>query len=113
VIFKFTKSSRLLRRSEYKRLYHSSTTIAGKYLVLDYCKGTSLCPRLGITVTKKYGKSHDRNRFKRLVREAFRKTQSALPEDLEINVRPRVLAKQANALMILEEFLTLLKISLP
>lgn len=90
-------------------MYHSSTTIAGKYLVLDYYKGSSLCPRLGITVTKKYGKAHDRNRFKRLVREAFRKTQNLLPEDLEINVRPRVLAKQANALMILEEFLMLLK----
>lgn len=109
MIFTFSKSSRLLRRSEYRKLYHSSTTISGKYLVLDYYKGSSLRPRLGITVTKKYGKAHDRNRFKRLVREAFRKTQGLLPEDLEINVRPRVLAKEASALMILEEFLMLLK----
>ena len=110
MIFKFSKSSRLLRRSEYRKLYHSSTTIAGRYLVLDYYNSSSLCPKLGITVTKKYGKAHERNRFKRLVREAFRKTQSMLPEDLEINVRPRVLAKEASALMILEEFLMLLKI---
>lgn len=45
--------------------------------------------KLGITVTKKYGKAHDRNRFKRMVREAFR----ALPPDwafsCEFVVRPK------------------------
>ena len=109
MIFKFSKSSRLLKRSDYQRLYHEGSSLVGKYVVLDCCKG-STCTKLGITVTKKFGKAHDRNRFKRVVREAFRQTQFELPRDLEINVRPRMLAKQATSLLVLEELRTLLNI---
>lgn len=46
-------------------------------------------PRLGITITKKWGKAHDRNRFKRVTREAFRKIYPILPKGLIINVHPK------------------------
>jgi len=36
-------------------------------------------PRLGITVTKKSGKAVVRNRWKRLIREVFRKNKGAFP----------------------------------
>lgn len=45
--------------------------------------------KLGITVTKKYGKAHDRNRFKRLVREAFRALLSNEFLSCEFVVRPK------------------------
>lgn len=112
MIFKFSKLSRLLKRCDYKRLYHHGSSVAGKYIIVDCLQGATQFPKLGITVTKKFGKAHDRNRFKRIVREAFRQAQSSLPQDIEINIRPRMLAKHATTPLILEELLTLLQTKL-
>jgi len=40
--------------------------------------------RLGITVTRKVGKAHERNLIKRRLREAFRRHRHALPEGLDL-----------------------------
>ena len=61
----------------------------GTAILVDYRLGRSYCPKLGLTVSRRYGKAHDRNRFKRIVREAFRHFYAHLPRDLEINVAPR------------------------
>lgn len=56
----------------------------------DLRSGHSSCAKLGITVAKRHGKAHDRNLFKRLVREAFRLSYPRFPQDLEMNVFPRL-----------------------
>jgi ribonuclease P protein component len=96
---KFPKSARLLTSSQYKYLHRNSMRHFGESISVDVRQGRSFTPKLGITVSRKFGKAHDRNRFKRVVREAFRALSQSLPPDLEMNISPRksgsLLTKQA------------------
>lgn len=86
--WRFPKSARILKSSHFRRLVKSNRRIFGEMISVDFQHSKSLTSKLGITVSKKFGKAHDRNRFKRVVREAFREMRSNLPIGLEINISP-------------------------
>ena len=81
-----------------------------KVLFLQYSKGKSPT-RLGITVSKKYGKAHDRNRFKRLVREVFREHYDEIPLGIQLNVIPRLPRTDIKKEQVLEDFKTFIAIA--
>ena len=81
----------------------------GKWLVLEVVPSSSSSSRLGLAASKRYGNACKRNRFKRLVREAFRKLD--LKENLDIVARPRKLALSAGYEEIAAEMRSLLKSS--
>ena len=64
-------SSSLKLNHIFRRLYHTSGQADG-YLVLYARKNHSDCNRVGITVGKKLGKAHIRNRIRRRIREVYR-----------------------------------------
>lgn len=86
--WRFPKSARILKSSHFRRLTKNNRRIFGEMISVNFQHSKGLDSKLGITVSKKFGKAHDRNRFKRVVREAFREMRSHLPIGLEINISP-------------------------
>ncbi len=106
---KFTKNLRLRKKNDFLAVKKYHKSIFGSFIIID--KHTSEYAtniRLGITVIKKFGKSHERNRFKRITREAFRLSYPYLPQNLDIVVKPRFNAKDATMHDIKNELMNLL-----
>ena len=63
--------------------------------------------KLGITVTRRYGKAFQRNRFKRVVREAFRQCRYMLKSGFDLNIKPRSKANTAKTSDIIDDLICL------
>jgi len=103
---KFPKSARLLTRRDFQKVSKEGGRRVGKLLCADVREADA--PKLGISASTRYGSALERNRFKRLVRESFRKSMSSIPP-LEINIVPRQHAKGASQGEIFDELMRLLK----
>ncbi len=107
--YPFPKAARILKRPHFQKIFRQGRRLTGLWIAIDYRLGYSNRPRLGITVSKKHGKAHDRNRFKRIVREAFRELHAELPPTLEMNITPRRSSPDICKAIILKEIQQLLE----
>ena len=85
----FSKLQKLLSRRDFREVYERGKRYFGAHVVIYYQSGLPYQTRLGITISKKWGKAHERNRFKRIVREGFRTIFPSLSQGLALNVHPR------------------------
>ncbi len=102
----FPKAVRLRSRREFQRVARVGKRLVGRFLCIDYRPAKLL--KLGISASTRYGSAPERNRFKRLVREAFRRSYDSLPA-YEINIVPRQCAKNAKCGEICDELIRLMK----
>jgi ribonuclease P protein component len=76
---RFPKRVRLLRASEFKRVFDARNSASDASIVLYGTASETGHPRIGLTVSRRVGGAVERNKWKRLLREAFRLTQAELP----------------------------------
>jgi ribonuclease P protein component len=84
---------RLSRSAEFERVYRHGRSTANRHLVLyAFPNSATGRPRLGLSVSRKVGGAVERNRVKRLLREAFAGAEAELSpgQDIVVVARPQV-----------------------
>ena len=101
-------SSSLKLNHIFRRLYHTAGQADG-YLVLYARKNRTEGNRVGITVSKKLGKAHIRNRIRRRIREVYRLNEDKFQPGWDIVVVARSKALNAPFDKLTASYLSLAK----
>ena len=80
----FSRGERLKLRHAFRRCIKEGRRAAGKHLVVYLVPNELGLTRLGAGTTRRLGNAVERNRAKRLVREAFRLTKPELPKGVDL-----------------------------
>jgi ribonuclease P protein component len=95
--FFFSKKKRLASNKQFEAVLARNVRVADGLLVLYAAENDCGYPRLGVSVGKSCGGAVQRNRLKRLLREAFRQSQDQIPAgfDYLLMISPQ-LSKKIN-----------------
>lgn len=85
----FPPYRRLRRPQDFERVFDTGQRAGDQHLLMFAAPNDQGKTRLGLSVSKKHGNSVARHRLKRLMREAYRLSQEAVPEGLDLVLVPR------------------------
>jgi ribonuclease P protein component len=87
--FTFRPHEHLRRPTDFKRVYDRRRSASDAFLIVYVCENHLAYLRLGLSVSRKFGGAVQRNRLRRLYREAFRLTRHEMPVGLDLVLIPR------------------------
>jgi ribonuclease P protein component len=85
----FPQSLRIRERADFDRAMRDGRVAADGCLVIHARPNARPHTRLGLSLSRRVGDAPLRNRWKRVIREAFRRNRRDLPPGLDLVVRPR------------------------
>ena len=100
----FRKAEHLRSPFDFQRVYDRRRSVSDELVIVYGCDNGLDRVRVGLSVSRKVGGAVQRNRFRRLYREAFRATKEHMPPGLDLVIIPRSPAQPS---------LAALKVSLP
>ena len=101
----FPNSHRIVHSADYRTIYETGQRINSGRFVLFGLENQKGHARLGITVSRKVGCAHIRNRIKRLFREIFRRSSEEIPRNLDLVVNAKSSCVDAGLQELREEFI--------
>jgi ribonuclease P protein component len=86
---RFPRHFRIRKNSDYQRVFARRCSVADDWMVIYAASNELPYPRLGMAVSRKLGSAVARNRWRRLLREAFRLSRANLPCGVDLVIVPR------------------------
>jgi ribonuclease P protein component len=103
------KTSSLKKNGEFLRVYKKGIFFVGKFITVYLMKSNTEYNRLGVTASKKVGKSVKRNRIKRLIKENYRYYEKYLFNGFDIIIVARAFDGEYDFYIIKKEMRYLFK----
>ncbi|MFV0442282.1 MAG: ribonuclease P protein component [Planctomycetaceae bacterium] len=105
---RYRKAQHLRRPAEFQRVYDGKVRAGDDRLLVFALRNELGLTRIGLSVSRKHGGSVQRQRLKRLLREAFRLSQHDLPSGLDLILIPRP-QEDANVVVLQHSLMRLAK----
>lgn len=71
--------SRISKKRDFEELRRSAKKVVARHWILFYRNNQHGCPRLGLSVSRRFGSAVERNRFRRWIKELFRVNKDRFP----------------------------------
>lgn len=97
---RFRAHEHLRRPVDFQRVYDRRRSVSDEHLIVYACSNDRSYLRLGLSVSRKVGGAVQRNRIRRLYREAFRLTKHEMTAGLDLVLIPRSPAEPPLAVLM-------------